>query len=227
MAQIIEWSNSNGGWLALVIFVLGLVVTFLGRLWRKKQSTHSELKIEVIDQPTLCSSFDSKNVDENFRLHRTAFLIYLKITNVGNVPIQIDDIHLGYRSEGADDPESYRWITSETTMLEDYKLPMIDNKFKIFPFLKQSNADIPNSSKTYLLSGQCEIGLVYFEQEESKGKDYPYMDKDFTVSTKIRVHDTNGHCWETDAAVVKVKIDAIREHNPYFGLTREFIETNT
>ncbi len=204
---------------------LGLVGPFL--LWLRKPSSRPELKIEVIDQPTLCSSFDAKSSSDNSGLHRTAFLIYLKITNVSSVPIQIGDIHLGYRSEGTDDPESYRWITSETIMLEDYKLPMGGNKFKIFPFLKQSNADIPNSSKTYLLPEQCEIGLVYFEQEESKGKDYPYMDEDFRVSTKIRVHDTNGRCWETDAAIVKVKIDAIREHNPCFGLTREFIETNT
>lgn len=152
--------------------------------------------------------------------------MYLKITNVGQVPVQIGDIHLGYCSSESPDGESFRWLVNETVLLQDYKDPIGEN-FKVYPFLKQSNRLIENSKKTYLLPGEYENGLVYFEQEESSGLDYPYMDADFHVLTRIRVHDTLGSYWELDVPVVKVKIEAIREHNPAFGMTREDVSERT
>jgi len=186
----------------------------------KRPASKPVLKIEVLKGPTLCSSFDVGSNERGLDLHRTAFLVYLQITNVGRVPVQVGDIHLGYRSAEEFDGESFRWLVNETVLLEDYKLP-IGDKVKVFPFLKQSNHSIKNSKKTYLLPGEYENGLVYFEQEESRGLDYPYMDADFHVLTKIRVHDTLGSYWEIETSVPKVMIDVIREHNPTFGLTRE------
>jgi len=221
MSEIIEWANNNSGWVSTLIFLAG--VSFASVVWMyKRPQSKPALRLEVLKEPTLCSSFDSGTNPGGITSHRTAFLIYLKITNVGRVPVQVGDIHLGYRSTGAISPESLRWLTNETTMLEDYTLP-IGERIKVFPFLKQSNALIENHAKTYLLPSEYVNGLVYFEQEESVGLDYPYMDADFHVATRIRVHDTLGSFWEIDTSVAKVEIGPIRELNPTFGLTREHV----
>jgi hypothetical protein len=219
MSDIIQWTNNNSGWVSVLTFLAGILLSSF--LWiLKRPASKPVLKLEVLKGPTLCSSFDAGVTDDGEVLHRTAFLIY------GRVPVQVGDIHLGYRSSATPDGESFRWLVNETVLLQDYKDPIGEN-FKVYPFLKQSNSSIDNSRKTYLLPGEYENGLVYFEQEESYGLDYPYMDADSHVLTRIRVHDTLGSFWETDASVVKVKIEAIRENNPAFGLAREYDSART
>lgn len=225
MSDIIQWANNNSGWVGILTFFAGILLTSF--VWvLKRTASKPVLKLEVLKRPTLCSSFDAGFTGDGAVLHRTAFLIYLKITNIGRVPVQVGDIHLGYRSSETLNGESFRWLVDETVLLRDYKDP-IDENFKVYPFLKQSNSSIENSKKTYLLPGEYENGLVYFEQEESGGLDYPYMDADFHVLTRVRVHDTLGSFWETDASVVKVQIEAIRENNPAFGLTRGCVSART
>jgi len=225
MAAIIEWANSNPGWVAILVFIAGMLASSI--LWIvKRRSSKPSLKLEVLRGPTLCSSFDGASEGHGVGLHRTAFLVYLKITNFGCVPVQVGDIHLGYRSAGDSDVESFRWLVNETVLLEDFMLP-IGDKVKVFPFLKQINTSINTSKKTYLLPGEYENGLVYFEQEASDGLDYPYMDADSHVLSRIRVHDTLGRYWEIETSIVKVMIDAVREHNPTFGLTGEYLAEDT
>jgi hypothetical protein len=127
------------------------------------------LSISVIEEPTMCSSFDTGRIMLNEKLHRTAFLLYLKILNDGEVPIQIDKIHLGYKSEANDNTELWYWLKEETVLLEDYATPIGDSK-KVIPFLKQKNHLIENNIENYLRPGEYKNGLVYFEQEESIGK---------------------------------------------------------
>ena len=225
MSEIIEWSNNNSGWVTILVFLAGILLSSAVWMFRSPQSRPA-LKLEVLKEATLCSSFNAGTNSDRAILHRTAFLVYLKVTNVGRVPVQIGDIHLGYRSSEAITPEAFRWLVNEITMLEDYTLP-IGDKIKIFPFLKQSNALFESSVRTYLMPGEYVNGLVYFEQEDSIGLDYPYMDADFHVATRIRVHDTLGSFWEMDASVVKVMIDAIRKLNPTFGLSRDHVARRT
>jgi hypothetical protein len=46
------------------------------------------------------------------------------LTNTGYTPVQIGDIHLGYRSMENDDIDSWYWLKEETVMLEDYWVPL-------------------------------------------------------------------------------------------------------
>ncbi|MNU02453.1 hypothetical protein D3C72_2461650 [compost metagenome] len=62
-------------------------------------------------------------------------------------------------------------------------------------------------------------GLVYFEQEESRGFDYPYMDENESVLTKIRVYDSLNNYWEIECQVTKYLIEAVRKIIPTFGTT--------
>ncbi|ALO44872.1 hypothetical protein PS2015_178 [Pseudohongiella spirulinae] len=112
-------------------------------------------------------------------------------------------------------------------MLEEFRLPMSDSEVKVFPFLKQRNSSTKSEIKTYLHPGEYVNGLIYFEQAPSKGLDYPYMDPDYRVITKIRVHDTSNNYWEIEVPVYKIEIDAIREMNPRFGRTLDYVQEHT
>ena len=213
MSELAEWANNNSGWASILVFSLSIVLST--SVWVvKKLLSKPRLRLEDLKEPTFCSSFDAPG--EIGGSHRTAFLIYLKITNIGRAPTQVGDIHLGYRSTENADGESFRWLLKETPMLEDFKLPMNDTEVKVFPFLKQRSSSINSETKTYLYPGEYVNGLVYFEQAPSKGLDYPYMDPDYLVITKIRVHDPTNNYWEIEVPIHKIEIDVIRKINPRF-----------
>jgi hypothetical protein len=195
-------------------FLIWLIRSRINRIAKKPA-----VSIEIIENATLCSSFSVGN-----NCHRTAFLLYLKLTNTGYTPVQIGDIHLGYRSMENDDIDSWYWLKEETVMLEDYWVPLGEDGKKIIPFLKQRNFLIENQINTYLSAGELTNGLVYFEQERSTGDRYPYLEPDMKVQTKVIVYDTKGNSWETEMRVTKVKIEPIREICPKFGKTRELSE---
>lgn len=217
MAEVIQWANSNSGFLALVALawaISGPVIGYaLGRRQRKPK-----LKVGLIKTPTYCSCFTVSIEPSGEPLHRTAYLVYLHLTNTGPVPIQIGDVHVGYLSAGSDEPDKFRWLVNETAMLEEVRISISPTHDKLVPFLKQAGA-LQTQRNTYLQPGEDVKGLVYFEQEESRGLDYPYMDENCQVATKIRVYDTLGNYWETDCEVPKVKIEAIRKEIPTFGAT--------
>lgn len=221
MVDVQNWTNENAGLLSLIIFLATVAISLFVWSFKKVTKDTAKLKIEVIKTPTFCSSFDSNEKNK----HRTAFMLYLKITNIGTKPVQIGDIHIGYKSEQSDSLEDLYWLTSETTMIEDYFLDFGNDKIKVIPFLKQQNQVLTKTPKTYLLEGEDTNGIVYFEQEKSDGKNYPYMDEDFGVYTEIVVHDTKGGSWSISYQVPKVRIEAIRKLNPNFGLSREYNES--
>lgn len=220
LSDLINLSNKNEGFLSLLIFFAASVLIPLF-LWNRSRSK-PKLKIGILDKATLCSSF-TVDFDENEQpIHRTAFLIYLEITNIGNSPIYISNVELGYRSEMSENPEAFRWLLTETPMSSDYLIPHGDG-YQVIPFLKQKNTMMENDTNGYMRPGEYKNGLVYFEQERSLGKNHPYMDDDYKVCIRVKVNDTKGNSWDVEGRVYKVKIEAIRETNPDFGLSSESI----
>jgi len=222
LGDLINLSNEQAGFLSLLIFIAGgIVIPLLVWLWRRNRNK-PKLKINILDKATVCSSF-AVDFDENEQpIHRTAFLVYLEITNIGNSPVYVSNVELGYRSEMSEDPEAYRWLLTETPMSSDYLLPHGDT-FRVFPFLKQKNTMMENDTNGYMRPGEYKNGLVYFEQERSLGNNHPCMDDDYKVSVQIKVNDTKGNSWSIKGRVHKSKIEAIREFNPSFGLSSESI----
>ena len=219
ISEVIIWTNENAGALALIIFLTGLIISFITWLVRRVIRTKMEkpsILIEIIEEPTMCSSFN-----DGVNYHRTAYLIYLKIINNGNTPVQIGDIHVGYKSMENDDPENWFWLTKETVLLEDFCFPIGDDKKKIIPFLKQKNYLMNNEIHTFLEPGEDTNGLVYFEQDKSAGEQYPYLEPDMKVQTKIVVKDNKGNSWSKEHRVTKVRIQPLREICPLFGMTRQ------
>lgn len=151
--------------------------------------------------------------------------MYLKLTNIGDTSVQIGNIHVGYKSTENDDIDNWYWLEKETAMLEDFCIPLGDGKKKIIPFLKQKNILMENQIQTFLASGKYTNGIVYFEQDRSSGEQYPYLEPDMKVQTKVIVHDTKGNSWAKEHRVTKVKVEPIREICPSFGKTRELTES--
>lgn len=180
----------------------------------QKEIAKPELSIQLIPTPSFCTSFDSELPNENVNIHRTAIILYLKITNVGNAPTEIGQIHVGYESM----ENEWHWLRNETTLLDDFVMPM-GEKLKVYPFLKQRNSLMNNAPDVFLNPGQSRNGVVYFEQKASSGNLYPKMDGDFKVKIQILVHDTKGLNWSIEQRIPKVMIDSAREHCPHFGKT--------
>jgi len=228
MSIIQEWSNYNSGYLSLIIFLAGLLVSFLVWLANKSKRTkisNDDLSIEIIDHASMCTSFETGNVKNNFRLHRTALILYLKLTNKSERPIKIGKVRVGYRSQSHENPESWYWLDGETTMIEEYKSPLGD-KVKVYPYLKQASTDSNIPVNMTIESHDFKNGTVYFEQDASSGNLIPYMDEDFRVNVIVEINDNIGNKWILEGRILKVKIEAIRELNPYFGLTRQLCEEN-
>lgn len=222
MTDPVKWLNDNQGLLAVILFIAGITITLCLFLKRKLSGSNCpDLQVELIEYPKLCSSFTVDHDDSGIEIHRTAFLVYLNLTNIGPTPIQVSTVNLGYRSAASLDPDEYRWLSRETVMLSDFVQDFESGEMKVFPFLKQQNTLIQRDPKTYLMQNEQSNGLVYFEQERSSGNDYPSMDEDCNVGVIVRVNDSLGNSWSVESLVPKVRIEAIREANPKFGLASE------
>ena len=201
-------------WFGSISAGLLLIALFVHRSENKRPIATPDLNIELILTPSFCSSFDSELPNEITRIHRTAIILYLKITNTGDAPTEIGRIHVGYESM----EESWCWLCEETTLLDDFVMPM-GEKVKVFPFLKQKNALMTNHTDTFLNPGQSRNGIVYFEQKASSGYQYPKVDENFKAKIRIVVHDNKGEKWSIQEQITKVMINAAREHCPLFGKT--------
>lgn len=228
LSTIQEWSNNNSGYLSLLIFLCGLIISLLVWFAKKSKKTtvsNDDLNIEITDHASMCTSFDTGNVQNNFRLHRTALILYLNLINKSECPLRIGKIRVGYSSQSHENPEDWYWLNDETTMIEEYRSPM-GEKVKIYPYLKQASTSSNNPVNTTIEPHDSKNGTVYFEQDESDGNLIPYMDEDYRVNIIVEVNDNIGNKWTFEGRIHKVKIEAIRELNPYFGLTRQICETN-
>lgn len=201
-------------WFGCISVALLLIALVVHRTENKKSVGKPELKIELIPTPSFCSSFDSELPNETLRIHRTAIILYLKITNTGDAPTEIGQIHVGYESM----KENWYWLREETILLDDFVMPM-GEKVKVFPFLKQKNSLMTNDTDTFLNVGQSRSGIVYFEQKASGGYLYPKIDENFKVNIQVVVHDNKGRKWSIQEKITKVMIDAARDHCPHFGKT--------
>lgn len=195
---------------ALLLFAL-----FVHHTESKKAILKPDLKIELIPTASFCSSFDSELPNESTNIHRTAIILYLNIKNVGNAPIEIGEIHVGYESM----ENEWYWLDKEITLLDDYWISIGEEKIKVLPFLKQKNSLIENDTNTFLNPEQSRNGIVYFEQKASSGNLYPKMDEEYKVKIKILVHDTKDQVWAFEHNIPKVVINAVRAHCPSFGKT--------
>lgn len=171
LKNIISWTNENSGFVSVLIFLITLLIAWISGFFRMLVNK-PKLKIQIINQCSFCCVFDLNEKYNDLPVHKSAFVIYIKITNIGKAPTSIGKIKLGYfKSDFTHKFFSKRnWLT-ETISKEDFKFPFENSEnLKVFPFLKQRNQLITNDSDTYLSIGKQNNGIIYFEELEAYGR---------------------------------------------------------
>jgi hypothetical protein len=222
LTDIIDWSNQNSGFLGLIIFIISLIIGWLSGLFnyfRKKP----KFKIRIIETATFGTIIDLKKTYNNLPVNKTAFAIYLEVSNVGNAPSSIGKISLGYLLSDL----RPKWRTSriwlpETFSKSDFRVEFRESKIvKGFPFLKQKNESFINNVDTYLEIGKTAIGIVYFEQEEAYGSYMPRFNKDKeTTDLLIKMEDSYGKIHKKKFKLKLVDTEYSLKLNSFFGQTQ-------
>lgn len=93
--KIIKWCNDNSGFLSLVLFVATFVLGWISGFF-KSIIIKPNFKIEKLEQCTFCTIIDLKETYKDLPVHKTAFVVYLKVSNIGNISSSIHKVELGY-----------------------------------------------------------------------------------------------------------------------------------
>ena len=220
MQSIIDWTNLNSGFLTLVLFFATLILGWASGIF-KALMHKPKFKIDLLPNPTfICTYPTTKNLDQK-DTHRTAAVIYLKVTNIGAAPAQINSVQLGYHNYSLKYTFLWYWLNT-TPSIGDFGHTIGDN-LRIFPFLFQKSILLPQTIHTYLQSGQEAKGIVYFEQLESWGGFKPRI-KNGKTKIKIRVIDSYQKVYSGVFQINIVDIEYAKKFNTNFGNTLALLD---
>ena len=220
--DLINWTNKNSGFLGLLLFVLTLILGWISGLF-KYIKKRPKFKIRIIKNATFGCIIDLDETHNNLPVHKTAFAIYLEVTNIGNAPSSIGKIKLGYLLSDLKPKwrTSRNWIV-ETISKSDFIVEFENSdKARGFPFLKQAN-EIYGKVDTYLEIGKSANGIVYFEQNEAYGSWMPRVNKDLkTTDLVIKIEDAFGGIHKKKFTLELVDPNYVLKFSPYFGQTQK------
>jgi len=219
--NIISLFNDNSGFISVVLFLLTVLIGWISGIFKSLLGV-PKLKIELLEGPTICSSFETSEMYNNYSVHKTAIALYLQISNIGKTATSIKDVSVAYHNYSPKYTFFWFWLDKEIVSFDDYRINFGD-KIKVFPFLKQSNSMIPSSDLDYLPIGQCINGITYFEQEKSWGGFLPRI-KNNKIHIKVRVIDTFGKKFTNKFWIPVLDIQEARKFNPSFGQSRDYLE---
>ncbi len=218
------WANGNQGVVSVVIFAVTLTFGWASGIFsalRRKP----KFRLRLIEGPTFCCTYETGKIENGYDVHRTGVALYLAIANVGTAPSSIEEIAVAYHWNVH--PFSwvwlrYRvgwfWLENQTAALGDFCVAIGEN-LKVFPFLTQTNALMPNKkNETYLQIGKSTNGVVYFEQSDSWGGCFPIA-RNGNVQIKVAVTDTFGKKHVAKFKVPFVSLEYARKFNQSFGKT--------
>jgi hypothetical protein len=231
MSEIIDWFNNNEGFVTFLVFLATLFLGWASGIFKALRKK-PKFKIKVLPGPSICSVFHTGKKYEGYDTHRTAIALYLKITNIGNAPSNIDKIKVGYHwnitgiswlrlKYGI----GWFWLKDVAIAIEDFCVPIGEDNVKCFPFLFQKSIMMDGAVDTYLEVGKNAIGVVYFEQDESWGASSP-LSTNGSTNIKIRVYDSFSGSHSIVTNIPIVDIEEAKKYNRYFGETFATIAEN-
>lgn len=221
LSQLIKWCNENAGFLSLLIFFAVILFGWLTGIFRALMS-RPKFIIDIVDQPTFCCTFDTGRERNGHKTHRTAIVLYLKITNIGSASSSIESIEAGTHNYTFKYTFLWYWI-KQTISLRDFSVDMGHGDLKIYPFLTQKNYLIPNETISFLEVGRIRSGIEYFEQFESSGGFRPRISQGH-VRIIVRVKDAFGEYHSQIFKIPVVDLEKARRFNEEFGMTIEKME---
>jgi hypothetical protein len=219
--NIISWCNYNAGFLSIVLFISTILLAWASGLF-KAILRKPKFKISTIEGPTFCSTLLTGFKYGEYDIHKTAFSLYLKISNIGYVPSSIDRVEVGYhwninRINNLWFRYCIGWCwVKQSIVKNDFTIQLDDETTKVYPFLIQEALLQINKNDTYVTVGKCVNGIVYFEQSDSYGGCSPKI-KNNKVKIKIRIFDIYQNKYSIAQKVPMIDINEARKYCPSFG----------
>jgi hypothetical protein len=228
ITNIIRWCNVNSGFLSLVLFIATLILGWLSGFF-KSIIISPKFRIEKLEQCTFCTIIDLNETYNDLPVHKTAFVVYLNVSNIGNISSSIHKVELGYYK--ADFKTKFcskrRWV-KQTISKEDFKIELPDSdKLKVYPFLTQRNQLSSKEVDTFLEVGKQITGVAYFEEYEAYGNLMPRLENNDLVDIEVKIHDVFGNKFCQKMKIKYVKPLEAFKYNSYFGQTyKEYVKSN-
>ena len=226
ITNIINWCNVNSGFLSLVLFLATFIFGWISGFF-KSIIISPNFRIEKLEQCTFCTIIDLNETYNDLPVHKTAFVVYLKVSNIGNISSSIHKVELGYYK--ADFKTKFcskrRWV-KQTISKEDFKIELPDSdKLKVYPFLSLRNQLYSKEIDTFLEVGKQITGVVYFEEYEAYGNLMPRLEDDNFVDVEILIHDVFGNKFRKKMKLKYVEPKEAFKYNSYFGQTyKEYVK---
>jgi hypothetical protein len=228
LSDFIKLSNENEGFISILLFIIALLFGWISGIFRALRR-RPRIKIDIIEGPTLCTTFETGREYEGYKTHKTAISLYLNLTNIGNAPSSIGEITIGYRCVLAKfrwlgirhtirwlrDAIKWQWLEGPIVALSDFKR-QIGESTLIYPFLIQATCHTEQRPETYLRVGEKVNGIVYFEQYEAYGVFCPRT-KEGNTKIKVRIRDAFGKLHSSVVSVPVVSLSEAREFCDTFG----------
>lgn len=223
--KIINWLNNNEGLLSLILFIVTIIFGWFSGIF-KSFTKKPRFKIRVIEKMTFgCVFLTGEKYTPpgqgTYDLHKTAFVLYLEITNTGTADSKIGKIHIGYYPD-TDKPkwrQRRNWI-AESNIMANFALPIANSeKMLAVPHLKQKNEPDYSSLDTFLKVGDSVNGVSYHEQTRCWGNFYPRTEKNGTVELIVKIKDAFGYNYKKKVFVPLKNISDAMDNNPDFGMT--------
>jgi hypothetical protein len=228
LQEITKWLNDNQGLLTLILFFASLVLGWVSGIFRaliKKP----KFKIRVVPKMTFCTVYltGEKYTPPNqgtYDVHKTAFVVYLEITNVGSAPSNLGKTKIGYyKDDGKSTWFQKRLWIMESNVLADFAIPTGDGQSIRIPHLRYSNPQFDQTYNGFLEVGQSIIGAAYFEQLSSWGNNYP-REKNGMVKIQVCVKDAFNNSYSKNATVPIKSLNEMLRYNPRFGFTQHLFD---
>jgi len=220
--QIINWTNENSGFLSLILFLATILYGWLSGLF---SSLIKKPKLKVRFIPKVCF-YSTYYVDEKYEpkegekydVHKTGFVIYASISNVGNMPTAIDKIYIGYKKNKEFrlfERNRFIWL-AQWHSFTPFKTKMKNDSDLIYPTLRIKNFFTDNTND-YLRTGESITGTAYFEQFKAWGNFNPIPNDDKSTDIKFKIVDVYGRKFIFNHELRYVELDEARELNEHFG----------
>lgn len=226
--EIIYWTNSNSGFLALILFIATIIYGWASGLI-SSLIKKPKLKVRFIPKMSFYSFYFTgerwfnAHLNEEFDLHKTGFVLYMSIANIGNKPTSIDKISLGYYKNNLKNKHSKKdlqWI-NQMHPADDFGIELSNGEHILIPNLRVRNRNFTNSSESFIDVGSSLIGVAYFEQLKAWGNLNPKEFKDGQIKVVVRITDVFGQAYIFKTELRNIPIEAARKHNPQFGNIEE------
>lgn len=228
--DFIKWTNENSGFLSVIIFAATLIFGWLSGLF-SSIIRKPKLKIRFIEKATFYShwltgeKYKPPGQLKEFDLHKTAFSLYITVSNIGNKNTTIDKVFIGYflnSSRKKIFKRQMRWL-AQWHSLDHFKFIYLDKVILLPPFGGR-NEIFTKEDALLLKVGESISGVAYFEQQDAWGSYSPKMlDTEKKISIILKIRDIYGSIHKFKTKIPFKNITDAQKINSTFGKVDDII----